>query len=223
MIIGYNDTTAYIVQTFRPRTIPAIEWIQKSDGYWAGYDRGASEDIFEADVLFFGTQTEIGNLEAEIADETTGAGGNTNQREAIAMTLGAGEEIFGADIDYSGELSVVPVIYGPITRNNFSSFQMPARFRLVSPGYTGSASFSDLRIADNSYNAYSEFDMRHIFACDGTSYYQERRTDPGIFEAVFRQTFEEMKAIRRYLLTTARSNAISYPSFGVTKPYGDRM
>jgi hypothetical protein len=219
--MNWAGSTIYVLQAFKPITKPAIKWIQKSDGNWSASDRGASEDVFEADVVFSGPEAELANLEAELG---TVGGDNPSQRQTFSLNLGSGEEIFGADIDISGALTITVVDYGKIVRNSFASFSMPLRLRLPSPSYTGVASISSLRIADNTYEPNSEFDLMKSFTLDGSATYLDGETDPGIFRAVFRQTFAEMKAIRRYLLTTARTSAISHPaSLGVSEPYGQRM
>jgi hypothetical protein len=87
----------------------------------------------------------------------------------------------------------------------------------------GAASLASLRVDGWEYDAGSEFDLKKIFSYDGTPYYLDGATDAGIFRARFRQTTAEMVAIRRYLLTTARTAAVAFPSLGVSEPFGKRM
>lgn len=217
----FGSSTVYVIQDYIPRTSPAIHWVKTSDGNFSAEDRGVSEDVFEADIVFNLKESELITLESELG---TVGGGNEAAREQLNITLSEGEEIFGADIDISGTLAVSVVDYGEIARNSFQSFSMPLRLRLITPSYTGSASIANLRIADNRYAANSAFDLRKLFAIDGSLSVLDGETDPGIFKAVFRQTQTEMKAIRRYLLTTARTASVSFPSsIGVSEPFGQRM
>jgi len=210
--MDWDGSTVYTLWGYRPNTRPAIKWIQVANGFWKGNDRGASEDIIESSIVFKGPETELNDLETVL----------DSNRETFSIDCGTGEEIFGADIDYSGSLTVSVVDYGRPRRVSFGQFSMAMKLRLPSPTYTGSASIADLRLADFRYIAASDFDMIKQFTLDGTSNYLDGQTDPGVFQARFLQTQDEMKAIRRYLLTTARTAAISFPSIGVDEPYGQR-
>lgn len=216
----WDGNTVYALWGYRPDTRPAIEWLQVADGNWKAVDRGASEDVFEAVINFRGPESELSDLESTLGSI---GGANEANRESFSITCGEGEEIFGADIDYSGSLTVAVVGYGKIRRVSYPAYTMPLRLRLLSPSTTGSASISDLRIDNFSYEAGSEWDLNKQFTYDGSANYLDGATDPGIFKAVFRQKPAEMKAIRRYLLTTARTAVVGFPSFGVDKPFGQRM
>jgi len=209
----WDGSTVYTMWGYQPITIPSIQWVQKSDGNWSGYDRTASEDIFEAAILFKGSESQLSTLETELS---------TN-RENFNVTCGTGEEIFGADIDYSGAIDSTVIKYGVIQSIAKGVYSMPLRLRAVSPSLTGSASISSLRLSSHQFEPNSAFDLMKSFALDGTTTYLDGETDPGVFHGIFKQTTAEMKAIRRYLLTTARTASVSFPSFGVSKPFGQRM
>lgn len=214
--MDFNGSTVYTEWKYKPLTTPAIKWVQVANGNWNAVDRGTSEDIFEGDIRFVGPEAELQTLEAFL----------DSNREAFNATFGEGEEIFGADIDYSSALSVTVVKYEIPQRISFSQFGMGLRLRLVgSPSFVAtSPSLSNLRIANWSYSAGSQFDIDKKFTYDRTASYLDTATDPGIFKANFLQTQEEMEAIRRYLLVTARTATVAYPtSIGITEPFGQRV
>lgn len=211
-------STLYVKKDYKPVTVTTIEWIQKADGNWSGFDRkdDGSYDKYLSDVVFTGTEAELSNLETEL--------GTYSQRSTLAITCGTGEEIFGMDINYSSELTVSVVEYGKIKRT-FNNYEMPLRLKLHSPSKTGSGSLANLRIAGNNFEAYSEFDLaRDYYYEDSEQDVKDGQSDSGIFRAVFRQTPSEMQAIRRYLLNTKRTASFSFPTgIGVTYPFGKRM
>lgn len=208
----WDSDNVYVVWGYKPDTIPAIQWVQKSNGYWEATDRGADQDVYEANVLFEGPADELADLENLL---------NSN-RENFNITCGEGEEIFGADIDYSSPVGVTVVDFGKIQRSTYGKYAMPLRLRLLSPIKTGTASLDNLRLTGWQYEAGSNYDVSRRFTYSGAAKYLDQEADAGLFEAVFAQTQAEMQAIRRYLLTTARTSAIAFPNIGVTKPFGQR-
>lgn len=213
----WEGSTVYTPWKYKPVTKPAIQWLQKSDGNWSGVDRGTAQDVYESQIVFKGPTSELLTLETVLAAN----------REDMDITCSTGEEIFGAEIDYSSAISVAVVDYGKITRTNFALNSMPLRLRLVeTPSIVSTAaSLSSLRLSNWKWSPNSEFDLIKIFSYDGTPTYLDGETDPGIFKAKFRQTQTEMEAIRRYLMETARTNTISsfdFSGFGVSRPFGQR-
>lgn len=103
-------------------------------------------------------------------------------------------------------------------------YEQRMRFRAISPSFVAdSPSLASLNMKDYSYEKGSTFDVIKHFAYNGTATYYDKATDPGHVRVIFEQTTAEMKAIRRYLLVTARENTVVMPSFGISKPFGDRM
>ena len=206
----WDSETINTLWGYQPITTPAVSWRQVTNGNWISDDRGFAEDIYRAGISFKGTAAQLATLETVL---------NSN-RETFDITCGVGEEIFGADIDYSGTLSVSVVQYGTIQSVNFGVFTMPLMLRLISPTFTGTASPASL-IVPHQYEPNSAFTIQKNFSLDGTAYYAYTATDPGLFRATFRQTSADMKAIRRWLSTTARGSAVSFP-LSVAKPFGQR-
>lgn len=213
--MDFDGSTVYTLYGYRPDTRPAIKWHRIANGNWRGADRGASEDIFEADVIFEGPRTELETLETFL---------DANRREYDA-TFGTGEEVFGADIDYSSSIQVTVVNYGKISQLGFDKWGMPLKLRAYNPSFLSvSESLSDLRLSSHVSQQYSEFDITKQFTYDEVAYFNDHAADPGIFEGQFTQTTDEMKSIRRYLLNTLRNGSANpFPTFGgIDTPFGYR-
>jgi len=209
-----ENKTVYTLWGYKPVTKPAIQWIRCTDGNYYATDRGTDEDVFESNIVFKGPESEMITL-AGILDA---------KRTVFAVNCGTGEEIFGADIDYSDTLVVTVVKYGKMKRASFGQYAMPITLRLRNPSFTGSASLADLRLSQWDYEGDSTYDMTKIFSYNDSARYLRSWVDVGLFRATFKQTFDEMKAIRRYLLTTARTAAVSFPTqCGIPYPFGYRM
>ena len=198
----FEGITIPFLWGYKPETSMAIKWVQAGNGNWVGSDRGSSEDVYETNISFKGTFAELTLLDNVLNDN----------RENFNITCGTGEEIFGADIDYSGALNVVVIDYGKMERVSFSSYTRDLKIRLLSPTFqTITPSLSTLML-NFQYTATSEVDTYNQFTYDGIADYKDHDTDPGIFEAVFRQTNDEMKAIRRYLTVTCRNSTVAFPA-----------
>jgi hypothetical protein len=213
--MDFDGSTVYTLYGYKPDTLPAIDWHQISNGNWRGSDRGASEDIFMADVIFEGPRTELETLESFLDGD----------RYEFDATFGTGEEVFGADIDYSSAISVTVINYSKISQLGYNKWGMRLKLRAYQPAFLSvSESLAELRLSSHVSDQYSEFDLTKNFSYDETTFFNDHAADPGFFEGVFTQTTDEMKAIRRYLLNTLRNGSASpFPSFGgITTPFGYR-
>ena len=185
----FGGQTINFLWGYIPKTELAIQWTQSGSGNWTGSDRGVSEDVYESNISFRGTFAELTLLDTALR-------GN---RENFNITCGTGEEIFGAEIDYTGSLGVTVTKYTPMRRNSYSSYSMDLTLRLLSPSFQSLSPSLDGLILGYEYTANSGHDIYNQFTYDGTADYKDHGTDPGIFEAVFIQTNAEMKLIRRYI------------------------
>lgn len=213
--MDWDGTTVYTIWGYLPLTRWAIDWQQIANGNWRGADRGPGEDAFEAEVIFEGPRSELENLETVL----------DSNRQQFDATLGIGEEIFGADIDYSSALPITVIEYGEIEQMAFGKWGMRLRLRAQNPSFLSvSESLSGLRLSSYVSRQYSEFDINKMFTYDEQQIFADHASDPGIFEGEFTQTAAEMASIRRYLLNTLRNGYASpFPSFGgITTPFGYR-
>ena len=211
----WDGTTVYTLFGYIPDTRPAIKWHQISNGNWRGNDRGASEDIFEANVIFQGDRDALEDLEGVL----------DSNRNEFSATFGDGEEVFGADIDYSSALQVTVIDYGKIQQLGLHKWGMNLKLRAYQPTFlTVTESLSCLRLSSFLSDQYSDYDITKQFTYDEVSYFNDHAADPGFFEGEFTQTNYEMKQIRRYLLNTLRNGSASpFPDFGgITTPFGYR-
>lgn len=212
----WDGSTIYTVQNFKPETKWSVKWLKTSSGNFKGSDRGTSEDVFESSMKFRGTLADLTTLETEL---------NSN-RNTFSATFGTGEEIFGMDLDYSSPYTVSVIQYGRIQKVAFKVFEMPLKLRIISsPSFTGTAAITALRKASHSDQRESEYDITRVYTYDTDTFnfdhYSSSKQGAGIYRANFIQKNDEMKAIRRYLLTTARANSISMPSFDdMDYPFG---
>jgi hypothetical protein len=210
----WDGETVFTTWGYQPMTQWAVEYKPLANGYHAARDRGAAQDAYMGAVVFKGPQDELETLEAVL----------DGNRETFAITCGAGEEIFGADVDYSGPLTVTVDDYGNCERVSFAQFGMPLRLRLLAPTFLGTASLSALRLSSWRYGASSSFDITRKYSYSGAVSHLDHRTDAGVFIGEFTQTTAEMKAIRRALLSTVRGTSIQFPNFGgIEYPFGTRM
>ena len=198
----FGGQTINFLWGYIPKTELAIQWTQSGSGNWTGSDRGVAEDVYESQLSFRGTFAELTLLDTVLH-------GN---RENFSITCGTGEEIFGAEVDYTSALDVTVTKYGTMRRVSYSSYAMDLTLRLLAPTFQSlSPSLSGL-ILNYQYTTNTEIDTYNQFTYDGTADYKDHGTDPGIFEAVFRQTNAEMKLIRRYIALTARAGTVSIPA-----------
>jgi len=212
----WDGETIYVSQSFRPDTKPSIKWNPVSNGNRRGSDRGIAEDVYESAVLFRGTLAELTTLETVLNDN----------RNELEITCGTGEELFGMDLDYSGALSVSVTNYGIIPKVGFKMFEMALKLELVdTPSFIGSAAITQLRKASHQDRRNSKYDIKRNWTYDrvlfSVDHDSSAKQGEGIYTANFSQTNEEMKSIRRYLLTTARAKNIDMPDFdNMDYPFG---
>lgn len=214
----FDGKTVFTLWGYIPKTEIAIKWHKLSNGNFKGCDRTADEDVYEGTVTFRGPESELIDLETVLDDN----------RKQFNATFNSGEEIFGADVDYSGTLSVMVVDYGKISQSDFKIFEMNLTIRLLNPTFKSTApDFTKLRTASHANTRETEFELNKLFTYEGEANVIDRISndgdESGIFRAIFDQTIKEMSAIRRYLTVTARATKIPFPTFGgITKPFGNR-
>ncbi len=213
-----DGKTVLILWRYKPRTKIAIKWEQRADGNWRGSDRSIDEDVYEGDVVFRGPIAELTDLETVL---------DAKRNEFIA-TFNSGEEIFGADVDYSGDITVIVTRYGAIRKVDFKVFEMSLTVRHTNPMFQSvTPDFTKLRKSSHSDTRQTFFELTKLFTYDQNAFVVDHLSfdgdEPGIYKAQFAQTIDEMPAIRRFLSTTARANQIVFPTFdNISFPFGTR-
>lgn len=209
------DQPVLVRQWPTPIIRPSIQWIQDATGNWNGSDRGATQDIYETEVVFFDTQDNIDSL-MQTLDEN---------REGISLSNFA-VPFFSPEVSHTGTISAAVVSLGPRRHLAWGAasrwvYELPVTFRAISPTLLGtSASLSTLKLQDG-FEASASYEVGKAFTYGQTGVYADRRSDIGRFIGRFRQQTSQAQAILAYLLTTARASAVTFPSLGgVTYPWG---
>ncbi len=135
------------------------------------------------------------------------------------------EEVFAPNVDHSGDIDAAIVSMKPRrdAGQNAAGGQMyefSVKLRAIAPPLLSTTpSLAALRIqygveADKSYTS------GKAFTYSGAAIYGDKRADIGSYPGKFLQTKAELQAILAYILITARATEITFPSLGVTYPFG---
>lgn len=198
-----------------PKTNLALgKWKGLGTGYQSARDRGFEQDIYESRVLISDGPAVIDSLQTVL---------NANRKGIVLSGFNAAEMIFGANVNYSGSINATVVDFGK-RKNLYNDvlFDLEINFRAISPTLLATEpSLSGLKLQEK-FEGDRSTDITKHFGYDGSASYLDHKTDAGIFTGRFLQTTEQMKAIRAYLLTVARVNAIPFPAMGVGvfRPFG---
>jgi len=217
---GINSTAIKIKPGFKIDTRLAIDWFQLSNGNWAGTDRGSDSDIYEADVDFYGTQSDMEEIINLIEDNraTSAMGANALQLSNINTS----EKIFGEDIDYSGGVYVTTMETGRVQQKTWKGYTLSAKLRLLSPSFTGSASLPSLSCVNIGYKAYADWTINKYDSYKGNMEYMDHASDAGIFEGVFRLSISDMVSMRRYIATQRTSSYTITAIDNLSEMFGTR-
>lgn len=207
--------TAFPFQPYgEPKITSSILWTTKSNGYPSGSDRGAAQDVYEAKVTFAGLEAAIDTLQTTLQAN----------REGVALTAFSttGQEIFGPEVSYAGTINATVTAFEPrvhIHHNKVS--EVTLTFRAISPTLLGTtASLATLR-RQEEWEGDQGWTVGKAFSYNQTAVYSDPGAEVGTFTGTFSQKPAEARAILAYLLTTARANSITLPTFsGMTYPFG---
>lgn len=189
------------------KTTPGLgKWKKLANGYYSVRDFGAARDIYESKVLITDVPSVIHSLQ------------NVLQANRNAITLSGfndAEIIFGADVDYSEPITATVTDFGK-RKNLFNNAldDLEIEFRVISKTLLATApSLAGLKL-QQGWTGDRSTDVTKHFSYDQSASYLDNKTDAGFFKGSFVQTTEQMKAIRAYLLTVARAEAIPFPTMG---------
>lgn len=213
------DNLFRIDSGFLPDTRYAVSWVQDESGNWSSVDRGASADVYEAQVLFTGTEAQINNLIDVYEWGRAGPGGNY---DFIMEGWGDNEHIFGADVDHSSYSPVSFVSLSDRVQKSWKGYSIAATLRAVSPSFVGVAAFPTLRYCEIGAAADSSPSMRVTDTYSGALVYTDHDNDAGIFTGTFRLSPLEMRGLRRYIATQRGGNFTLADTFGIDLPFGPR-
>ncbi len=219
MRISGTNIVTFDLFRFRnqPVTEIALKWQQVSSNNWVSVDRGAASDVYQSEISTYGTETEINNIidqiEANRAGETS--------YFVLSQFNGVDDQIFGADIDYSGTLNVTVLKWGKRKQGNFTTFTLDLTLQLISTYvYDGTPSLPPLR-PTIGYRGDSVYTIDKHQSYSNVHTYHDHKKDSGIFEAVLDMDQTEIKAFRRYIMATIRGGDMTITGIlGVTNPFG---
>ena len=206
--------------TNKPITTPALKWELLADGNYVAVDRGASNDIYQSELTFYGTETEINSIIDEF--ESNRAGGTNYFTLSQFNTVD--DQIFGADIFYTSGVDATIVKWGKRVQKSFKAYIWKCTVQLVEDPYpySGTPSLPTLKPFEG-YRGDSTWTIKKMDTYDNTFTYIDHTKDSGIFEGTFILNQTDMKNFRRYLLSTIRANDMSISSIaGVTYPFGSK-
>ena len=203
-----------------PETFPALNWVQTADNNWVAVDRGADNDVYQSKLVFYGTETEVDNI---IDQFEANRAGETNYF-ILSQFNEVDDQIFGADIDYSGTVDATIVKWGKRKQKNFKVFTWDCTVQLIEDPYpySGTPSLPTLKPIIG-YQADSNWSIIKLDTYDNTFTYIDHDKDSGIFEGTFILGQTDMKNFRRYLLSTIRGGDMTISGVsGVTDPFGPK-
>ena len=217
---GITPFDCKIKPEYTPETTLAVNWFQLSDGNWVSTDRGAQADQYDVSIRIYSTESVIDAFINQI--EANRAANLIGTNIITLSNFNDQEHIFGADLDYTGSISVTAVMESR-AQSTWKGFEVSLRLSCLSPSFLGgSGSLPLLKYLDTGYGGESEYTIKKFDSYDRIFSYQDHVSDTGTFAGTFTFNTQDMIAIRRYL-ATQRGNTITVPGIsGVLNPFGRR-
>jgi len=204
--------------TFRPKTTRALQWVNTSNGNWKSIDRTAATDIYQSELFIYGTEGEINQIIYEIEQNRIA----DSNYFTLSQFNGIEDQVFGADIDYSGSLNVTTISWEKKSQKNFKVFTLAIVIQLVTSPYpyTGTPSLPTLK-PEIGYSGDSLYSIEKIDSYENAFTYLDHSADSGFLKFSCKLSHSDMNAFRRYLMTTIRGTEMTIASLpGVDYPFG---
>ena len=208
---GGIETKVLVQWGYVPETKLSVKWKQVSNGQFIGIDRGAIEDKYLTTVTFRGPFNEFSDLQTFL----------DNNQKNFLIACEKGEEIFGADINYSEDLTVAIIHYGEYRQIGLNYYEFTAVLRLVTaPFLDVTASLSDLRLNGFNHLETEYYSNDVVFTYDNDVTHYDEGSESTIFEGLFSQTTDELAKIRKYFRTTRTDTFILQAFNNPLYPFG---
>lgn len=214
-----GDLGCLVRQWPRSRIIPGFKYNGKpmANGNYRASDRGASQDIYETDVVFYGTEEVINTLQETLEEN----------RESVNLT-GFSDYIFAPIVDHTVETIVATITTQNLRKmkafagETTGMWELAVTFQIVeNPALsypTPSLSGLVLQMESEQDKTFTSMKSRTY---EGEVGYQDLNVDSGVFRAKFIQTTAQAQAMIAYFIVTARSGIVSFPTIGgVAYPFG---
>jgi len=223
MIISSNDFGSFnlrILPGFKPVTKPALKWKQLANGSNIVVDRTKSSDIYEAEISIYGEESAVDILISELENNrrSTKPGANTFSLSGFNEA----EKIFGAEIDYSYNITATVIKFGEKEQKTLRGFSLKLTLRALNDTITPRADIAAVFPEINGlsqhhdagaflavgYTADSVIDMDIGDSYSGTLNFSDTRADSGFFEGTFTLKTDDMARLRKFLLCENRGQVI---------------
>lgn len=214
---GISLTTVNITEDFLPQTRLAIKWLDVYNFF--GRDNGASQDKYESTIVIYNTETIINTIQTALEANRQAS---TTPYVLTMSGFASDEQIFGADIDHSGSLTVEVLHFGRRSKvRTISMHYLALTVILKSPSFVGSNTLPTLHLDTGKViNDSIRYVTKHVSFDNTISTADTARSDTGIFEGVFIFDDTDMRNFRTYV-RSLRTNTFSLTSIpGITYPFG---
>jgi hypothetical protein len=212
---GITALTVRVLPDYRPRTALSIQWITTGKGRYQCTDRGATADVYEAEINTWGTESAINTICEELQDN--------RQAYSNAITLGGfatDELIFGADVDHTGNISAVVADIGVPKQTSWKGYSLWIRFRALSPTFSGNSSLPTLKWCDVGSNSDISRAIKRNDSYTGVHTFNDSLGDSRLFKSTFTLSTADMQILRRYIATNRGNDYTLSDTFGAAKPFG---
>jgi hypothetical protein len=213
-----NPLTVKIKPNFVPETTLALQWQKLESGNYVCTDRGSGADKYEVNINFYGTEITINEIISTLEL-------NRDSINSSVLTLSgfnSTEHIFGADLDYSGNVSANVLSIEQRAQHSWLGFALSMRLGAITPPLiAGSGSLPEFRLLDIGYEGDADYTIQHLRAYNSDNYYnQDNQSDIGTFSGTFSFLDPEMAQLRSYLRSVRGSTFQLSKILGVTYPFG---
>jgi len=216
---GITTPIEFKVTKWKPVTNLALQWVKTVSGNWVATDREADNDTYDCDLEVYGHEYYVNQVLKAIGDNREAG---SNVLSLTKFSADGGDMLFGADIDYSGGLSVTVTKLGERKQKSWHGHGVSMRMRVLSPSFTGSATMPDLKYVERGYKGDSTWTITKPESQNGTFAYVDNAYDSGYWEGEVRLSTTNMRNFRRYIATT-RGTAFNVGVLGgVLFPWGPR-
>jgi hypothetical protein len=218
---GITEVQCKVVPGYKVNTRLALQWVQLASGNWVATDRGATEDVYEADInVKPDTEAIINNILNQIQLNRVYAGAGAN---AITLSdFATSEYIFGENVVHTS----VPATILEMPKRvqlTWKTYGISMKVRATgSRTFTGTSSLPVLSWCDTGGEQDEDLTVKKADCYDGTMAYSDHRSDSGVFEGVFTLSTADMVKIRNYIKTQRSGDFTLANTFGVAYPFGPR-
>lgn len=217
---GITEFQCKTLTGYKVRQTLALKWLQLASGNWTATDRGASEDIYEADISIRGLESVINAFLDQIQLNRLGS---TTPNVISLSGFSASEHIFGENVDHSYTYTATITDMGKRQQVSWKTYTLPMSLRLTGTVYfTGTSSFPTLTWCDPGGEQDEDFTVKKAGSHSGVMAYSDHRSDSGIFDGKFTMLNADYIKLLNYIRTQRSGDFALANTFGVAYPFGKR-